>query len=254
MTESVETMLNSEAAQALISEGRRLQRGPRQFVPFTGVDAVDRQCNNLERHPHLFVLGCVCDLQVKTETAWQIPVRLADLAGSARFSALEALPDRRIRHLLKGPPALHRFPEQVARRIRGALTNLRDSYGGNAARIWTGTPPSAEVVYRFLQFDGVGQKIANMAAGILARQFKIPMSDYSSIDISVDRHVRRVFERLHLVEPGAPSEHLIFRARAIYPRFPGLLDRPAFELGRTWCKERAPLCSTCPLSAVCPTA
>ncbi|MCU0981182.1 MAG: hypothetical protein MUF25_18685 [Pirellulaceae bacterium] len=226
-------MLNSEAAQALISEGRRLQRGPRQFVPFTGVDAVDRQCNNLERHPHLFVLGCVCDLQVKTETAWQIPVRLADLAGSARFSALEALPDRRIRHLLKGPPALHRFPEQVARRIRGALTNLRASYRGNAALIWTGTLPSAEVVYRFLQFDA---------------------GDYSSIDISVDRHVRRVFERLNLVAPGAPNEHLIFRARAIYPRFPGLLDRPAFELGRTWCKERAPLCSTCPLSAVCPTA
>ena len=43
------------------------------------------------------------------------------------------------------------------------------------------------MVYRFLEFNGVGPKIASMAANILAREFKIPFADYFSIDISAER-------------------------------------------------------------------
>ena len=35
-----------------------------------------------------------------------------------------------------------------------------------------------------------------MATNILARQFKIPMSDYYSVDISLDVHIQRVLKRL----------------------------------------------------------
>jgi endonuclease III len=78
-----------------------------------------------------------------------------------------------------------------------------------------------------LEFNGIGSKIASMAANALARDFKVPFRDYYSIDISADVHVRRVFGRLGLPSPDATVEQLIFRARALHPQFPGLLDFPS---------------------------
>ena len=109
-------------------------------------------------------------------------------------------------------------------------------------------------MYRFLELEGVGVKIATMAANILARDLKVPFSDYHSIDISPDRHVRRVFARLGLAREEAPDAELIYRARSLSPEFPGLLDLAAYEIGRDWCRPNKPICSMCLMRDICPTA
>jgi endonuclease III len=93
-----------------------------------------------------------------------------------------------------------------------------------------------------------------MAANILAREFKIPFADYFSIDISADIHVRRVFARLGLCAADASAEQVIYRAKALYPEFPGMMDLPCWEIGRNWCKSRGPECASCYMSDLCPTA
>jgi endonuclease III len=93
-----------------------------------------------------------------------------------------------------------------------------------------------------------------MTANILARQFKIPLSDYYSIDISADVHVKRVFQRLGLIGPNAGVNEVIYRARSLSPKFPGLLDFPAWEIGRTWCHARRPNCDGCYMRLSCPGA
>jgi endonuclease III len=90
-----------------------------------------------------------------------------------------------------------------------------------------------------------------MATNSLARDFKIPMSDFYSIDISPDVQVRRVFTRLGLVAEGASNEEIIYRARAINPEYPGLLDLPAWQIGADWCRPKNPLCIECILNRVC---
>lgn len=42
--------------------------------------------------------------------------------------------------------------------------------------------------------------------------------------------------------------------RALHPEFPGLLDLPTWQIGRTWCRPRDPRCSDCYMQPVCPTA
>jgi len=126
----------------------------------------------------------------------------------------------RIRRLLSGPPAMHRFPRQISDAIGGAIRHIRAVYGGDASRIWRDRPSSAEVVFRFLEFPGIGPKIATMAANILARQLKVPFSDYFALDISVDIHVRRVFRRLGLVRPDASVDEVIYRALVQAPLAP----------------------------------
>src|SRR5690625_3660152 len=95
--------------------------------------------------------------------------------------------------------------------------------------------------------------LATMATNILARDFKIPLADYYSIDISVDVHVRRVFARLGLVSDDHSVEEIVYKARALNPQFPGLLDFPAWEIGRSWCRPEMPKCSECYMQSVCPS-
>lgn len=121
-----------------------------------------------------------------------------------------------------------------------AIQLIAIRYEGDASRIWGGKPQSAAVVYRFLELDGVGPKIANMAANILAREFKVPFADYYSVDVSADVHVRRVFARLGLAATNATVDQLVYRARALHPEFPGLMDLPSWEIGRRWCKPPRP--------------
>jgi endonuclease III len=93
-----------------------------------------------------------------------------------------------------------------------------------------------------------------MAANILARDFKIPFSDHYSIDVSVDRHIKRVLRRLELVPADATNDEIIFRARALSPEFPGLIDFPCWEIGRKWCRPNCPQCGDCLMVDLCPTA
>jgi endonuclease III len=152
------------------------------------------------------------------------------------------------------PEPLHRFADTMSRLLHAAVQRISKEYAGDASRIWADRPSSAEVVYRFLEFDGVGPKIATMAANILARDFKVPFSDFCSIDISADVHVRRVFGRLGLCPPDASVEQLVFKARGLHPEFPGIMDLPSWEIGRLWCRPNAPLCSACYMQDLCPSA
>ena len=64
----------------------------------------------------------------------------------------------------------------------------------------------------------------------------------------------RGFVRLGLVSPNATIDEVIYRARSLYPDFPGLLDLPAWDIGRKWCRPGLPLCGNCYMQQVCPTA
>lgn len=107
------------------------------------------------------------------------------------------------------------------------------------------------MVYRFLQFEGVGIKIATMAANILAREFKISFSDYYSIDILPDVHIFRVIRRSGLVSRNANAESIIYKARELNPEFPGIIDSSCWEIGRTWCRPKNPNCEECIIRTIC---
>ena len=238
----------------LVEHGEALFKAPHDFVRFTKHDDADRLLNDLTHHPHAFVLASVMDRQIKAERAWLIPFRFMEKLGSFSIDTLLNQSEADVRRLMTEPEPLHRFVDKMATFFFRAVQRIADKYRSNASLIWTDKPSSATVVYRFLEFDGVGPKIASMDANILAREFKIEFSDYFSIDISADVHVRRVFGRLGLTPPDASVDQLIFRARGLHPEFPGLMDYPTWEIGRNWCKPRNCECSGCYMRHLCPSA
>jgi endonuclease III len=248
------TIIESEIRDRLVGRGQALFDAPHGPVQFAKLDEADRLLNDLDRHPHAFVIACVMNRQIKAERAWLIPHAFAEKLGGFSMETLARLSRAEIRDFMAKPAPLHHFVEKMSGHFWSAVQRMATDYGGDASGIWAGRPASAAVVYRFLEFDGVGPKIASMAANILARDFKIPFADYYSIDISADVHVRRVFGRLGLCAPGATIEQLVYKARALHPAFPGIMDLPSWEIGRNWCKPRSPLCGECYMKDLCPAA
>jgi len=240
-----------EIPNILIKRGEELLAQPYQKIKFTGHSEADTLLNDIENYPHAFVIGCVMDRQIRTERAWSIPYEISKEIEGFEFSMCLLLNLDRIKEIFirKG---LHRFHDIMAENFYFSIQRIHEKYNDDASNIWVGNPKSATVVRRFLQFQGVGIKIASMAANALAREFKISMADKLGIDISPDVQVKRVFIRLGLIEENATNDELIYCARELNPEYPGIFHLSAWEIGRNWCRPRNPNCEECYLVSCCP--
>ncbi len=215
---------------------------------------------DLERYPPAFVLACIANRQTKADIAWSLPHAIRKAARGFDVDTLLGLEKDTWTSVLASSG--HRLATQMEQLLPAAIRHIRDKYGGDASRIWADGSSGAAVARRFLAFDGVGPKIANMAVNILIRDFRIQLTRPMP-DIAVDTHVLRVFERLGLLGRLEHSQlrwtkdkqalRLQLRARELNPEWPGELDWPAWMVGKTWCHAgRAPECDGCCMRLVCP--
>ncbi|MGH6734580.1 MAG: hypothetical protein ACRECX_00660 [Methyloceanibacter sp.] len=204
----------------------------------TGIPEAERMLSDLENFPHHYVLACLMDRQLGAKQAWVIPYRVGLVVGGFDFSHYNSLSLQRTQTIF-AKERLHRFRKNIMPTIffRG-VQRIATSYKGVASSIWSENPRCALVIRRFLEFDGVGPKIATMATNILVRQLKVPMRDKSAIDISADRQVMKYFQSIGLLREDAKKEELIYLAREISPEYPGLLDLLAWEQGRLLKRKR----------------
>ncbi len=221
-----------------------------QEVHFTDNVEANKILINLKKYPHSFVLACLMDRQIKAERAWIIPYSIYKEINSFEIDILFKL---KLSQIIKifNKHKLHRFNNLMANVFHSGVKLIVNKYSGNAANIWNKNPSSSAVVYRFLEFNGCGVKIATMAVNILARQFRIPFSDYYSIDISPDVHIKRVMRRMGFVPNNANNEMIIYKARELNPEFPGIIDYTCWEIGRKWCKTKRTDCINCLVNVEC---
>ena len=228
----------------------RLNHSKREFINFTDNEKTNILLNDIENNPHVYVLACLMDRQIKAEKAWAIPQIVFDILKTHNINELAKIKKNKIEDIFV-KNKLHRFNADMANVFYSGIKDIKEKYNGNASKIWSGEPSSASVVYKFLEFKGCGIKIATMATNILARQFKIPFSDYYSIDISPDVHIKRVMARMGLVKQDPTPEMVIYKARELHPQFPGIIDFSCWEIGKTWCKPTNPDCKNCIIKSDC---
>ncbi len=245
-------MINSKEkiVNILIEKGNELFKQPYKYIEFTKNKEADNLLNNLKDFPHAFVLACVMDRQIKAERAWLIPYEISEEIKGFEFSTLLRVYQEDMIEIFKRK-SLHRFNEIMGKNFYLAIRKIHNNYQDDASNIWKGNPRSATIVRRFLEFDGVGVKIATMATNTLARHFKIPMKDYINIDISPDVHLKRVFKRLGFISENASNEELIYCARELNPMYPGIFDLSCWEIGRSWCRPKKTICKECYLNKNC---
>lgn len=245
-----------ERISSLLKEQNAKPAATSSTPEFTGEAEPDALLQNIDQYPHLFVLGCIMDRQTSAKRAWIIPYRVStELLDGPEFSGFLRLNLNQLQKSFgvdRANNRWHRFPDVMARCFYEGIQIIHKKYDGDASKIWKDTPRSATVVRRFLQFHGVGIKIATMATNILSRNFKRPMVDKTSIDVSPDIHVKRVLRRLGFISQNASSEELVYFARELNPEYPGIIDLPLWNIGSKWCKEKKPRCGECYLGKDCP--
>jgi endonuclease-3 len=220
-----------DSVNDLIKEGWKRFNAPYAPIDFeTGETEAERLLNDLNEYPHIYVLGCIINRQMDFRRAFLAPYRIGNAIGGWKFTDFQRITLEKMNDLFASE-RLGRFNKKFAKSYYLAIQDIGNKYGGFASRIWEGIPKSATVIRRFLEFDGVGIKIATMATNILASQFKVPMTDHSSIDISPDRRVRTFLTEHRLIRDNAKIEEIVYLARELCPEFPGIFDIIAWEQG-----------------------
>lgn len=236
----------------LVKTGKRHVSQPRREIKFSSNKDINGPLNDIEKYPHLFVLGMQMDRAIDKQAAWEIPHLVSEVLGlsSLEFENLRAPSIEDLVKVFIGHQ-LHRYPAKMARIFHNTLEHIDRNYQGNATTIWDDHPSSATLIKRFLQFDGMSLRLASRAANSLYRDFKVELSDASSLDISPDYYIRRVFKRAGFIGRHASDEELIYCARELHLRYPGIFDKPCEDIADTVCKHENPVCKKCPLDPSC---
>ena len=133
----------------------------------TGDDAADRL---LVSNPMALLIGFALDQQVPVQKAFSGPKVLLERLGSIDAKALATVDEAKLEAAAKGPPAIHRFPSAMAKRVREVAAHVADTYDGDAARIWTDASDARDLKQRIAALPGFGEmKVASLFA-VLVKQ------------------------------------------------------------------------------------
>ncbi|NVM21362.1 MAG: hypothetical protein HWN68_06240 [Desulfobacterales bacterium] len=202
-------------------------------------------------HPLAYLIGVISDYGVRAEKAWSLPYRLSKRLGHLDIYSIATMKTGELSKIMKGEPSLHRFPTEVARYIILASQKVVEEFHGKPENIWWPKKTSEGIYKTLIKFAGIGQKKASMAVNLLVNFLDLEVDDLEKIDVSNDVHVRRLFQKLG-ISKSRKEKDILQGARRLCPSYPGILDLPAWYVGKYYCRPSNPACNSCPLNAVCP--
>jgi len=132
----------------------------------------DSEANDLlEREPLALLIGMLLDQQVTIETAFAGPKKILDRVGAMDARTIAEYDPEKFAALCSTPPAIHRFPGSMAKRVQAMCQGLVEEYDGSAEALWTaGNPNGAEVLKRLRALPGFGEMKAKIFLALLGKQ------------------------------------------------------------------------------------
>ena len=151
--------------------------------------------------------------------------------------------------VISAKPALHRWITPLSEAVYLAMRTVQDTHEGDVRNLWNDRPEGKETQRRLRSFKGIGDKISALGTRQLALTFGVELADgLSSIDVSPDVHVMRVFRRLKLIDDDDPQS-VIATAQKLSKE--SVTMDGAWVVGMWWCHASSPSCGTCPLWLYC---
>lgn len=139
-------------------------------LPFSGDPEADAL---LVSHPLALLIGFVLDQQVTVQKAFGGPLALKRRLGTLDAAAIAALDPADLEATFREPPALHRFPADMARRTQALCALVATRYAGDASRVWREAADGPDLERRLVELPGIGPGKARTLIAILARRFDV---------------------------------------------------------------------------------
>ncbi|AEF40561.1 hypothetical protein AS9A_2112 [Hoyosella subflava DQS3-9A1] len=128
----------------------------------------------LSSDPLALLIGMLLDQQIPMETAFAGPKKLAERLATFDAATITAMDPDEFAALCAQPPAVHRFPGAMAKRIQALCQHLEENYDGKADAVWTqGSPDGREILKRLKTLPGYGDQKARIFLALLGKQLKI---------------------------------------------------------------------------------
>lgn len=133
----------------------------------------------LAEDPLALLLGMLLDQQIAMEQAFAGPRRLVERLGALDARHIAEMDPDEFAATCSTPPAIHRFPGSMAKRIQTLCGYLVDTYEGDVERLWTepkkdgAEPDGAEVLRRLKALPGFGDQKARIFVALLGKQWGV---------------------------------------------------------------------------------
>jgi uncharacterized HhH-GPD family protein len=137
---------------------------------FTGDDEANAL---LAQEPMALLIGFALDQQVPVPTAFSGPLKIKQRVGTLDPHTL-ATTD--LEPAFREKPAVHRFPGNMAKRVRELAAVVEDEYGGHAERVWTEAKDGADLRERIAALPGFGEMKIKALGAVLAKRFDVAVA------------------------------------------------------------------------------
>jgi uncharacterized HhH-GPD family protein len=124
--------------------------------------------------PFALLVGFVLDQQITVQHAFAGPLTLKERLGA--FDAA-TLADAELEPVFRTRPAVHRYPGSMAKRVHDLAVHIRDTYDGDAARVWTDASDSTELKANLAALPGFGEMKTKALGSVLAKHFGVKQAE-----------------------------------------------------------------------------
>jgi uncharacterized HhH-GPD family protein len=128
----------------------------------------------LEKQPFALLIGMLLDQQIPMEKAFTSPEVLRErLGGKLDARAIASFDPAQLEEIFRRPPALHRFPAAMAKRVQDLARVLVEQYDGDAAAVWHGARDGKDLLARVGSLPGFGAQKAKIFTALLGKQLGV---------------------------------------------------------------------------------
>jgi uncharacterized HhH-GPD family protein len=188
-------------------------------LALSGDEAADELLSN---DPLALLIGMVLDQQVPLEWAFRSPLELRRrLGGHLDPAEMATMDPEALVAVFTGPPALHRFPGSMARRVQELCRVVADDYGGDASAIWRSASTGQQLLKTVRSLPGFGDRKARIFVALLGKRLGVrppgweeaagafgePDSYMSVADIDGPESLVKVREHKRAIKAKARAEH-----------------------------------------------
>ncbi len=124
--------------------------------------------------PFALLVGFALDQQVPVPKAFEGPLVIRERIGAIDPQAVASAD---LDAVFRQKPAVHRYPGSMAKRVHDLAVHVRDTYGGDAARVWTEAADTEDLRRRIEALPGFGAMKVKIFGAVLARHFGVAAAE-----------------------------------------------------------------------------